>query len=135
MYGGATCNDFAFDPARGQHQIKGLLDTGFRRPHRFFDTVDEVRTLAHGALGSDNHEVLGRFQGPIWTLLFACPALPERFAGADIDPFPLVVEVSAIIDVLVVGVHERDLAPGMEVRELLTQSSSFFRLTSPARSS
>src|SRR5690242_14563173 len=91
--GGATDNDFAFHPAGCQHQIKGPLDSGFLRPHLSLDTADEVLTFAHRASCGHNDNVLGRSECPIWTLVLSPAALPQSFAGADIDSVPLVVEV------------------------------------------
>ena len=70
MDGGATRNDFAFHPAWCQHQIKGPLDSGFLRPHLFLDAADEVLTFAHRASCGHDHDVLGRSECPIWTLVF-----------------------------------------------------------------
>src|SRR5262249_44289038 len=96
MDGGATRDDFAFHPAWCQHQIKGPLDAGLLRPHLFPDATDEVLAPAPRALCGHDHDVLGRSECPIWTLLFSRSALTQCFAGADIDSFPLVVEVGTL---------------------------------------
>src|SRR5215510_6352976 len=119
MDGGATGNDFAFHPAGRQHQIKGPLDSGFLGPHLFLDTADEVLTFAHRASCGHDDNVLGHSECPIWTLVLSHAALPQGVAGADIDSVSLVVEVGTLIDVFVIRVYEGDLAPRMEIRELL----------------
>ena len=119
MDGGATHNHFAFPPAWRYHQIKGPLDAGFLRPHLFLDAADEVLTLAHRTACGHDHDVLGCSEGPIGALLVSRSALPQCFAGADIDSVPLIVEVGTLIDVLVIWVDEGNFAPHMEVRKPL----------------
>ena len=51
--------------------------------------------------------------------LFVCFIFSKSFAGADIDSFPLVVEISTVVDVLIIRVYEVYPSPLVIVSEFL----------------
>src|SRR5262249_1229648 len=102
----------SLDPAGREDQVEGPLLPG-REAGRMLAPLP----LAHfpSAAGRtclvDPPDLPGGPQGFFPRLTLPPHFLPEQLVGAGVDVLPLVVEVGTLVDELVVGMEEIDLAP------------------------